>query len=476
MTGQATTRIPFNKANLDAIPFADKGKQTTYYDTNKTNLALRVGASSKTFIVYTRPKGSTAPVRITLGKYGEITIKQASDLASKELAKIADGHNPVEEKKQAKLEKEQAKAHDEETFKWMMDTYKDEQIIAHKGGSKGTLHNVATTMDYFDERTVMTLKKGEDGLWLNDMEVSLSSWHDRPFRSITRQDVLDRFEILEKARPARNQRVLAPVERTNQMSFKFASSAFNFIIARNELDVKEDLRNPFDVLSTRKKWKKTNKRTRFVDFERAEFPQWWKAVEQYDFEQSIVSDYLLCSLLQCGRSIDLAPLKWTNVDMELKRIHYIDTKNGEDYTYPMTRRVHEIFERRLKLNKDTVHVFDYPASKTGHIPQDCQWHFKRIGEMSGKLVSHHDLRRTWATAARKLKLDERSIDYCLKHKRSDVNEHYFVRYESEILELMQTVEDFFVAVAAEQVKAPQAQNFLDMLQLQRMKKIKEAVE
>lgn len=176
MTGQATTRTPFNKANLDAIPFAEKGKQTTYYDTNKTNLALRVGASSKTFIVYTRPKGSTAPVRITLGKYGEITIKQASDLASKELAKIADGHNPVEEKKQAKAEKEQAKAHDEETFKWMMDTYKNEQIIAHKGGSKGTLHNVATTMDYFDERTIMTLKKKEDGTWENDMEVQLSSW------------------------------------------------------------------------------------------------------------------------------------------------------------------------------------------------------------------------------------------------------------------------------------------------------------
>lgn len=475
MTGQATTRIPFNKTNLDAIPFADKGKQITYYDTNKTNLALRVGASSKTFIVYTRPKGSTAPVRISLGKYGDITIKHASDLAAKELAKIADGHNPIEEKKQAKLEQEQAKAQDEETFKWMMETYRDEQIIAHKGGSKGTLHNVATTMDYFDERTVMTLKKNEDGSWSNDMEVHLSSWHARPFRSITRQDVLDRFEILEKARPARNQKVLAPVERTNQMSFKFASSAFNFIIARNELDVKEDLRNPFDVLSTRKKWKKTNKRTRFVDFERAEFPQWWKAVEQYDFEQFIVSDYLLCSLLQCGRSIDLAPLQWKHVDMELKRIHYIDTKNGDDYTYPMTKRVHEIFERRLKLNKDTVHVFDYPASKTGHIPQDCQWHFKVIAERSGKLVSHHDLRRTWATAARKLKLDERSIDYCLKHKRSDVNEHYFVRYESEILELMQTVEDFFVAVAAEKVKAPQAQNFLDMQQMERMKKFKEVV-
>lgn len=471
MTGQTTTRIPFNKSNLDAIPFAEKGKQTTYYDTNKTNLALRVGATSKTFIVYTRPKGSTAPVRITLGKYGEITIKQASDLAAKELAKIADGHNPIEEKKQAKVEQQHAKTIDEQTFKWMMDTYREEHIIGYKGGSKSTLHNVATTLDYFDAKNVMTLKEKADGTWTNDIEVSLSSWHDRPFRSITRQDVLDRFAVLEKARPARNQKVLAPVSRTNQMSFKFASSAFNFIIARNELDINEEIRNPFDVMSTRKKWTKGNKRTRFVDFERAEFGKWWKAVEEYDFDQGIVSDYLLCSLLQAGRSIDVAPLLWKNVDMELKRITYVDTKNGEQYVYPMTSRVHDIMQRRLKLNKDTVHVFDYADSKLGHIPQDCQWHFRVLAEKSGKLISHHDLRRTWATAARKLKLDERSIDYCLKHKRSDVNEHYFVRYESEILELMQTVEDFFESVAKEQITA---QTFLDIRQMERQKKLKEA--
>lgn len=471
MTVQPTTRIPFNKSNLDALPFAEKGKQTTYYDTNKTNLALRVGATSKTFIVYTRPKGSTAPVRITLGKYGEITIKHASDLAAKELGKIADGQNPIEEKKQAKAEQQHTKKIDEQTFKWMMETYRDEHIIGYKGGSKSTVHNIGTTLDYFGNKTVMTLKKKEDGTWTNDMEVSLDSWHDRPFRSITRQDVLDRFAILEKARPARNQKVLAPVSRTNQMSFKFASSAFNFIVARDELDIAEDLRNPFDVMSVRKKWTKSNKRTRFVDFERSEFGQWWKAVESYDFDKGIVSDYLLCSLLQAGRSIDVAPLLWKHVDMELKRITYVDTKNGEQYVYPMTRRVHDIMQRRLKLNKDTVHVFDYAESKTGHISQDCQWHFKVLAEKSGKLISHHDLRRTWATAARKLKLDERSIDYCLKHKRSDVNEHYFVRHESEILELMQTVEDFFEAVAKEQITA---QTFLDIRQMERQKKLREA--
>ncbi len=445
MTDKAPTRLAFNKSNLDSIPFAPQGKQITYYDTNKTNLALRVGASSKTFIVYTRPKGSTAPVRISLGKYGVVTIKQAADLAAKELAKIADGRNPLEEKQQAKVEQLQAKEHQKETFQWMMDTYKAEHIIGYKGGAESTLKNIATALDYFDSKTVMTLKKNEDGTWSNDLEVHLSSWLERPFRSITRQEVLDRFDVLEKARPARNQKVLAPIVRTHQMSFKFASSAFNFIIARDELDVKEDLRNPFDVMSVRKKWKKAGKRTRFVDFERAEFPKWWKAVEEYDFEKNLVSDYLLCSLLQSGRSIDIAPLQWEHVDMEMKRINYINTKNGLDYPFPMTKRVHQILERRFKNKKDSFFVFDYADSKTGHVPQDCQWHFKVIAEKSGKLVSHHDLRRTWATAARKLKIDKRTIDYCLKHVIGDVNEHYFVSFEDELREALQAVEDFFLS-------------------------------
>lgn len=451
MTDKPKTRIPFNKSNLDAIPFADSGKQLTYYDTNKTNLALRVGATSKTFIVYTRPKHGN-PIRISLGRYGDITIKHASDLASKELAKLADGINPVEEKKQAKAEQELAKATAEQTFKWMMDTYTKEHIINYKGGSESTLHNLKTALDYFDEKSVMTLRKKEDGTWENDMQVQLSSWHDRPFRSITRQDVLDRFDIFDKARPARNQKVLSPISRTHQMSFKFASSAFNFIIARDELDTKDDLRNPFDILSARKRWKKTKVRSRFVDFNKAEFAIWWKAVEQYDFKNHLVSDYIFFSLLQAGRSIDVAPLKWKDVDMELKRVHYIDTKNGQEYIFPMTTKSYEILKRRKELNKDTVYVFDYADSKTGHVPQDCQHHFKTIAEISGKLISHHDLRRTWATASLKLKVNERMIDYCLKHTINDVNAHYFVRNEPEILLAMQMVEDFFVGKANEKIQ------------------------
>lgn len=459
MTEQVKTRITFNKANLDAIPLSKDGKQVTYYDTNKTNLSIRVGANSKTFILYTRPKNGN-PVRITLGKYGQITIKQASDLASKELAKLADGFNPVEEKKQIKIERELVKSTSEQTFKWMMETYKEEQIISHKGGSESTLHNIDTTMDYFDDRTVMTLKFNEEkSTWENDMEVHLESWHEVPFRFITRQQVIDRFEVLAKARPTRNFEVLQPVSRTNQMSFKFASSAFNYIIQRDELDVKEDLRNPFDILSNRKKWKKSNARTRFVDFNRAEFGDWWKAVEEYDFYNYLVSDYILFSLLQAGRSIDVASLKWKDVDMELGRITYEKTKNREEYIFPITKKVGEILKRRLKYNKDTIHVFDYSLSKLGHVPQDCQHHFKVLGVKSGKLISHHDLRRTWATASMSLDMNERMSNYCLKHTINDVNRHYYMRNESKIRKAMQAIEDFFEGKIVQSLKEDDEQEY-----------------
>jgi hypothetical protein len=106
--------------------------------------------------------------------------------------------------------------------------------------------------------------------------------------------------------------------------------------------------------------------------------------------------------------------------------------------------VREIFDRRKAHNKDgMIYVFDYKESKTGHVPQDVRYHFEMIEKTAGKLISHHDLRRTWASAAYSLDMDERMINYCLKHKIGDVNEHYFMRNEKKIRLAMQTIENFF---------------------------------
>ena len=44
--------------------------------------------------------------------------------------------------------------------------------------------------------TVTILKETKDGVWVEDKKVELSDWLNRPYRSITKTEVLERFKIL----------------------------------------------------------------------------------------------------------------------------------------------------------------------------------------------------------------------------------------------------------------------------------------
>lgn len=452
MTEKTESSIVFNKSNLDALPFANTGKQISYYDTNPTNLSLRVSAKAKTFTVRKRVIGR-GMVRITLGKYGEISIAQAALLAKKLLVKLVEGENPNQDKKKKNQIYSQNGI---ETLQWLFDCWKNDHIIANKGGAETTLKDVGMMEKYFAEREITTLKKNSDGEWEESMKVTLSDWRYRPFRSITRQEVLDRFEVLAKAKPSKRGKVLEPIKRSHQLYFKMASGAYNFIISRNELDINENFTNPFDVLTRQKKWKPSNVRTNFLDFRLPEFREWYLTAEAYKFGDKVVSDYMIFSLMQVARSDEAAPLEWKHVNFNLRTIKYVDTKNGETYDVPMTKLVYEILKRREKLSKNKIYVFEYDQNKLGHLENECTYHFENIGELSGKYISHHDLRRTWATAAQSLKQDKTVMDYCLKHKIKGVDAHYFMRNSDLILECLQTMEDFFIATSRKRIRKPKA--------------------
>ncbi|MDR8076687.1 integrase family protein [Burkholderia cenocepacia] len=436
-------QITFSKKTIDAIPFAPKGQQITYYDTKTQGFGLRVGTSTKTFILYARVKRG-APVRVSLGKYGVLTVDQARERAIQELVKLNSGIDPNKEKKQKAIEEEHQEKETSETLKWLLDTYKEEHIIKKKGGSEGTLRSMSDTYLYFGPRTVETLKQ-VNGVWVKDGVVELSDWMDRPYRSITSHDVLERFKIYEVAAPSRAQKVLKPIKRSHQITFRFLRAAYNYQIPRaahaNPNDI---IQNPVNVLSIFDHWEEPDVRERFVDFEEHEFLSWWTAVENYNFYNGLVKDYLIFSLIQGGRSIEIAPLKKSQVDMKKRLITYIDTKNKQDYYFPITDLAYEILQRRIELAGNSEYVFAYPKSRKGYVTQDCRHHFEQISKESGKLISHHDLRRTFGTAARKLKIDSLTIDYCLKHTIKSVNKHYFMNKEREITEALQSVENFFL--------------------------------
>lgn len=449
-----TEPVSLSKILIDKLPFAPNGKQSTVYDKNLKGFALRVGATSKSFIVYKRLNNGT-PKRVTLGKYGHLTVDQARQMAQQELAKLTQGIDPNAVKKQLREDSQKAEEFTTETLGWLLDKYETDQIKGQKGGRPSTIKNMELVRDYFGERKITLLKQeasknllkkanASKEVWVEDKPIILADWLQRPARSITKKEVLERFDFFAKAKPTRTLKgPLQPIQRTHQVVFKFLSSAFNFYLL--QIDADDNMVNPCDILKAHKRWKKTEARTRRVIFEKKEGANWFTELNNYADHNEVASDYILFSLLQAGRSIELADLTWDKVDFELEQINFMDTKNGKSYQFPVTKLGMEILKRRHKA-KINEFVFGYADSeKYGYITQSAKSHFENIAEKSGVLVSHHDLRRTWGTTAEKLGVSIRTIDHCLKHTVNDVNSHYLGRELDMMLEAMQKVEDYFLS-------------------------------
>ena len=70
----------FTKKSLDDLPWPEKGKRLYVYDTRVRGLELMMtDQGTKSFKVYR--KLNDKPIRVTLGKYPEMTIEQARNEA-----------------------------------------------------------------------------------------------------------------------------------------------------------------------------------------------------------------------------------------------------------------------------------------------------------------------------------------------------------------------------------------------------------
>jgi integrase len=82
------------KEAVQAIPHSKQG-QPIYWCTELTGFGVRVGARAKTFILERRIKGKLRPVRITLGRVGQISLHKARQDAQQLIGEIVSGADPV---------------------------------------------------------------------------------------------------------------------------------------------------------------------------------------------------------------------------------------------------------------------------------------------------------------------------------------------------------------------------------------------
>ena len=391
--------VKLTKSIVDKInPVLDKD-QVFYRDENLKGFALRVTSTGmKSFVVETRIEGKVK--RITLGKYGPITVEEARKQAKTLLGQIARGDNPIAEKKSNKIKT------------MTLDSVFNDYLKARKDLKEFTV------TDY-----------------RNVLRQVMSDWLSKPLINITREMIAKRHAEYgttnSKARSNYAMRVLRAV-------FNFAVHEYQLENGQSIISV-----NPVEYLSHTRSWFRVDRKSTVIKSH--QLVEWHEGLmrlaEQEDYPQAMMwRDYFLLILFTGLRRMEAASLPWKDIDFKARTFTVQDTKNREIHTLPMSDFLYELFLRRKQF-KTSEFVFPAP-SKTGHIMEPRKAMLK-VAELSGVTFTVHDLRRTFATTAESLDLPAYALKRLLNHKMThDVTAGYIMCDVERLRKPMQRISDY----------------------------------
>lgn len=363
--------------------------------------AVRVTASGvRAFVVEKRLDGRVK--RITLGRYGELTVEQARKEALKVLGKIAIGLNPLAEREHARL----AQVTLEQAFEDFKRTRKDLKA--------------RTLYDY--ERL---------------LKVAFEPWKKRPLAAITKDLVVRRHAELGKTSG----------EAYANLAMRFLRSLLNFALVHFEDGFGKPLltENPVSRLTQTRAWYRSRRRQTVIKVH--QLPAWFKAVqglrgEAKDPFAEVVADYLEVLLFTGLRRQEAAQLTWDRVDLKDRTLVIPDPKNRQPFLLPFSDHVAAIFERR-KESAERAHVFP-GGGRQGYLIEP-RYAIERVIETSGVDFTIHDLRRTFITVAESIDLQPYAIKRMVNHKmRGDVTAGYIVADVERLREPVKRVADFLL--------------------------------
>lgn len=389
------------KTIVDKAPWPVGKDQIFYRDDELKGFALRVTSSGvKSFVVETLVNNKVR--RMTLGKYGKLTVKQARKEAKSLLGKIAKGHNPIVEKKAQKIK--------EITLQQAFTDY-----LAARKSLKAT-----TTLDY--KRV------------LNQV---VPDWLGKPLVCITKDLIVKRHtqhgENNSKAR--------------SNLAMRLLRAIFNFAINQYQIEdgIAAITHNPVKFLSHARSWYRIERRQTVI--KQHQLADWYtglmKLSESYPINfAEMWQDYFLLVLFTGMRRTEAASLRWDDVDLKAKTFTLRDTKNRDSHTLPMSDFIYNVFIRRRKV---TQGEFIFPAkSDTGYL-QDPRKAMLNVIKLSGIEFTIHDLRRTFITTAESLDISAYALKRLLNHKmNNDVTSGYLIIDVERLRKPMQQIADFLL--------------------------------
>ena len=393
--------MKLTKRSIDSLPLPETG-QMLYWDDDLPGYGLRVTAGAKTFIVQRRVAGKT--VRVTLGKYGQITPDQARKLAVKNLADLVQGVN----------------------------------VNAEKEAERVQGVPLADAYQVFVKSRVLTTSTREQ--YERAMRLTFADWASRPLTAINRTLVERRFEEASKRG-----------EATANRDFRFLRALLNFAMEKYSTPDGEPLipSNPCNRLTALKKWHRIERRTRHI--EPHQLKAWFAALEHQpedSAQRNTVRDFCAFVLLTGCREQEAARLTWNDVDLAAAKVTFLETKNHKTHILPVGPWLAALLERR---QQDQTSPFVFPAeNQSGHLLNHRKA-ILAIGADSGVEFRLHDLRRTFASIA-SVHLERSLSAYTLKRllnhsSGGDVTSGYVQVSCEDLREPMKQIEDFVLKCA-----------------------------
>ena len=391
--------MKLTKSFIDKVQLPVDKDQVFYRDELLKNFALRVTAKgSKSFVLEKSINNKIH--RITIGRYGDLTVEEARKQAQVLLGQIAKGIDPHTEKQVNKMRGI--------SLKEVLEDY----IKARKTLKPKTAHNYSLILAN-----------------------AFGSWCNKPITSITKDKIAQRHEVLGKEN---GQAYANLAMRILRALFNFAASQYEDAQGRSLI-----AENPTKRLTQTRAWYRIKRRETYIRSH--ELASWHQAVQEV--ENTTIRDYLLLILFTGLRREEAASLKWEQVDLKERLLKVIDTKNYEVHTLPLSTYLHKLFlSRRSEISG--AYVFPGPGVN-GYIVE-MRKQMAKITEKSGVQFTIHDLRRTFITIAEGLDIAAYALKRLLNHKmNNDVTSGYIITDVERLRRPMQLVTDYLLKKCVE---------------------------
>jgi len=288
---------------------------------------------------------------------------------------------------------------------------------------------------------------------------NFSDWMGLPLSEITRDMVLQRFQVIQKRVSDRrlevNKRWVSqgkePKVYVNdhgrgeaQKAFRYLSAIINSFMS----DVVEGLprlsHNPCMVLKDKKVRKVLQPKSRYLgSLEVSHLVDLLGRIHHSDYKGQVgqsEADFVILLLMTGFRSDEARTIQWDHVDHVGKLFEVRDTKNHTSHRLPMTSATERLFGRAL-ARREGEHPFVFPSPRKGLKAASMSRVFDRVTSEVGFNFSAHDLRRTAATTASDLGFDIAKIGALLNHKKQNVTLGYIQSTIDAQRVILQAIED-----------------------------------